>query len=239
MGTGRGETRGLLAPPASLCLTSWLCWLWASVPKPSGGILTSVRGLFFLLLQPPPPPTAEDYTRLQLSMGGSLPGRRPAPGHPVQPGEQIAKALESSLLVGPHAAMCDAASSRGDSGFVLGFFSPPWPLSLFVASGGFLPDNSGFRVEVSDSCSRSSLGGCRAVQRRPGETSALSVRRGTPEGCNSLEGIWLFLFTRRMACPLSPSVHFWDYNLQKFTGAQSSKYKGSRQRKQICPKAHN
>lgn len=176
---------------------------------------------------------------MQLSMGGSLPGRRPAPGHPVQPGEQIAKALESSLLVGPHAATCDAASSREDSGFVLFFFPPHGPYLCLSPLGVSYQTTVGLELKSQTLATEAALevaGLCREGLGRP---VLFSGRRAAPEGYNSLEGIWLFLFTRRLACPLSPSVHFWDSSLQNSTGAQSSKYKGSRQRKQICPKAHN
>lgn len=158
------------------CLTSWLCWLWASVPKPSGGILTSVRGLFFLLLQPPPPPTAEDYTRLQLSMGGSLPGRRPAPGHPVQPGEQIGKG--PGVLSAGWSSCCCVCTQPRPGKTLFWFFSPPWPLSLFVSSGGFLPDNVGLALKSQTLAAEAALevaGLCREGLGRPARSQAVGV----------------------------------------------------------------
>lgn len=209
------------------------------MPKPSGGILTSVRGRFFLSLQPPPPPTAEDYTLCSfpwevLFLEEGLPQATPC--------------SQENRLQRPWSPLCwlvltllRVTQPRPGKTLVLFcfFFPLHGPYLCLSPLGVSYQTTVGLELKSQTLATEAALevaGLCREGLGRP---VLFSGRRAAPEGYNSLEGIWLFLFTRRLACPLSPSVHFWDSSLQNSTGAQSSKYKGSRQRKQICPKAHN
>lgn len=202
--------------------TSWLCWLGPSVPEPSRGILASTGGLLFLL-RPSPTPSCRDYTHLQLSMRGSLPGRRPAPGHP--------HAARRTAWQGSWSSLCSSSCCSvypqphpGKSLVVFWFlfldiFSPQGPCLYLQPLGGRRaggsPDSNRLRVNVRDPWGRSSLGDCWAVRGRPEETSVLSGGRGALEGYNSLEEIWPFLLLLRWAGPLLQSVHPWDSSLRK------------------------
>lgn len=238
MGVAAEEGDRAVLPHLHSRLTSWLCWLGPSVPEPSRGILASTGGLLFLL-RPSPTPSCRDYTHLQLSMRGSLPGRRPAPGHPHAARRTAWQRSWSSLC----SSSCCSVYPRPHPGkslvvfwfLFLDIFSPQGPCLYLQPLGGRRaggsPDSNRLRVNVRDPWGRSSLGDCWAVREGLRKLACSQVVGGHSRGTTLWRKFGRFYFCSDGQALYSSQSTPGTPAYGKSTGAQSSKCKGSLQQK--------